>query len=255
MPDYAPEAELAPRDVVARSIHQEMQKTSADHVLLDVTHLPTEQVTTRFPTIYRFCLDHGLNITTHPIPVAPAAHYLMGGVRTNTWGQTSLPCLYACGEVACPGVHGANRLASNSLLETLVFGKRVVQRTLDGDVPWQRPQHGSRDLFTTLPERPPQGEGPTPSLTRLQELMWQEAGIVRHREGLELAASVLSDWQRSFVPTDDRPARELAHLILLGRLLVEAALLREESRGAHLRRDFPDTSPQWERHIVLTRET
>ena len=254
MAEYAPEAELASRDVVARSIYQEMQRTDADHVLLDVTHLPSSRLSARFPTIYRFCLDHGLDITTTSIPVAPAAHYIMGGVRTNTWGQTSLPGLFACGEVACPGVHGANRLASNSLLETLVFGKRVMQRSLDHTTSGQEPGLGPRDLLTTLPIRNSQSEGPAPSLTALQELMWEHAGIIRCREGLELAAGVLAAWQRILVPADDRATRELVHLILLGRLLVEAALLREESRGAHFRHDFPDSAPRWERHIVLVKE-
>ncbi|HXK33412.1 MAG TPA: L-aspartate oxidase, partial [Dehalococcoidia bacterium] len=128
MPGYHEKAELAPRDVVARAIVSEMTKTGADSVYLDVTHLDAARVTARFPQIYRHCLDHGVDITREPVPVSPAAHYMMGGVRTNTWGETTLPGLYACGEVACTGVHGANRLASNSLLETVVFAKRIVER-------------------------------------------------------------------------------------------------------------------------------
>ena len=116
--------------MVARSIVYEMQKTGADKVFLDVTHLPASTVTTRFPTIYRFCLDHGLDITKDRIPVAPAAHYMIGGVRTDHWGATNIAGLFACGETACPGVHGANRLASNSLLDALVFSKRIVDRTI-----------------------------------------------------------------------------------------------------------------------------
>ena len=127
MQDYAPEAELAPRDVVARSILFEMRKTGSDRVFLDVTHLPVSVVMTRFPNIYKYCLDHGLDITKGLIPVAPAAHYMMGGVKTNTWGETNLKGLFAVGEVACTGVHGANRLASNSMLEVLVFSKRIIE--------------------------------------------------------------------------------------------------------------------------------
>src|SRR5437899_9237526 len=130
MPEYDERAELAPRDVVARAIVDRMEATGADHVLLDVTHLDRGHVIARFPQIYRFCLDAGLDITREPIPVSPAAHYTMGGVRTNVWGEGTVPGLYACGECACTGVHGANRLASNSLLETLVFAKRVIERTL-----------------------------------------------------------------------------------------------------------------------------
>src|SRR2546422_10358345 len=126
-------AELAPRDVVARAIVERIEGTGADHVLLDVTHLDRGPVIARFPQIYRFCLDAGLDITGEPIPVSPAAHYTMGGIRTNVWGETTLAGLYACGECACTGVHGANRLASNSLLETVVFAQRGIQRT--GEAP------------------------------------------------------------------------------------------------------------------------
>src|SRR4030065_1473443 len=129
MPDYTSEAELAPRDVVARSILYEMRKTGSDRAFLDVTHIPAPQVTTRFPHIYRFCLDHGLDITKGPVPVAPAAHYFMGGVKVNSWGETNIVGLFAAGETACTGVHGANRLASNSLLEVVVFSKRILERT------------------------------------------------------------------------------------------------------------------------------
>ena len=129
MPDYTPQADLAPRDVVARSILYEMKKTGSDRVFIDVTHLPPHIITTRFPHIYRFCLDHGLDITKGLVPVAPAAHYMIGGVKANSWGETNIAGLFATGEVACTGVHGANRLASNSLLEAIVFSKRIVERT------------------------------------------------------------------------------------------------------------------------------
>ncbi len=135
MSEYHPQKDLAPRDVVARAIVEEMMRGGHDHVYLDVTHLPPEKVSARFPQIYRFCLDHGLDITKEPIPVSPAAHYMMGGVRTNTWGETNRRGLYACGEVACTGVHGANRLASNSLLETVVFARRAVDGTVSGEGP------------------------------------------------------------------------------------------------------------------------
>ena len=140
MTDYHTQGDLAPRDVVSRSLLEEMRRTEAGHVVLDATHLPSEMVAARFPSIYKTCLTHGLDITKDPIPVSPAAHYMMGGVLTNTDGETTLPGLYACGEVACTGLHGANRLASNSLLETVVFGQRVVRRTLEGGWTGPRPE-------------------------------------------------------------------------------------------------------------------
>src|SRR5512136_1956003 len=129
MPDYSPEKELAPRDVVTRSILYEMQKTRSERVFIDITHLAPRVITTRFPLIYRFCLEHGLDITKGLIPVAPAAHYMIGGVKTAIWGQTNISGLFACGETACTGVHGANRLASNSLLEAVVFSNRIIEKT------------------------------------------------------------------------------------------------------------------------------
>jgi L-aspartate oxidase len=246
MPDYDARAELAPRDVVARAIRERMEVTGADHVLLDVTHIDSNVVTTRFPQIYRFCLDHGLDITSEPIPVSPAAHYTMGGIRTNTWGETTLAGLYACGECACTGVHGANRLASNSLLETVVFARRVIDRTRSS-------------LDSTAPESPESREltephaTETPALTReaVQSLMWNEVGIVRSAESLRHAVAALSAWHAALPPVTDRPSQELADLLTCSRLVAEAALHREESRGAHFRTDFPAPREEWRRHIVF----
>jgi L-aspartate oxidase len=251
MSEYHPQKDLAPRDVVARAIVEEMMRGGHDHVYLDVTHLPPEKVSARFPQIYRFCLDHGLDITKEPIPVSPAAHYMMGGVRTNTWGETNTRGLYACGEVACTGVHGANRLASNSLLETVVFARRAVARTVSGDGPDPLPP--SETL--PLPE-PPTARHAVPPLNKsdLQALMWDEVGIIRSRESLRRARAALSAWDASLATPDDRPSHELANLLLAGRLVTEAALLREESRGAHYRTDFPLTSDSWRRHIVFRRD-
>ncbi|MGH2584597.1 MAG: L-aspartate oxidase [Dehalococcoidia bacterium] len=238
-------AELAPRDVVARAIVREMTAAGSDHVWLDVTHLPAERITARFPQIYRFCLEHGLDIKRERIPVSPAAHYTMGGVRTNTWGQTTIPSLYACGEAACTGVHGANRLASNSLLETVVFARRVVERSLDDGAAGPAPADDARSL-------PPAeaGESSPPSLRALQTLLWEKVGIVRDRDGLDAAARTLSAWQAMLPPPRDREEHELANLILLGRLVVDAALRRTESRGAHFRADFPSADDAWLRHQI-----
>ncbi len=248
MPEYHAQAELAPRDVVARAIVDRMQGSAADHVLLDVTHLDSARVVARFPQIYRFCLDHGLDITSQPIPVSPAAHYTMGGVRTSVWGESTLEGLYACGECACTGVHGANRLASNSLLETVVFAKRVVLRTL------QSP-NGS---LPAMPEaidlgRPASAEAPSLSREALQSLMWEDVGIVRDGASLSRAKAVLAACHGLLGPSVNRSSQELADLVVCARLVSEAALLRQESRGAHYRSDFPQPSDGWRRHVVFRR--
>ncbi|MCH8064287.1 MAG: L-aspartate oxidase [Chloroflexi bacterium] len=248
MPSYDERAELASRDIVARAIHTELAASGADRVYLDITHLPPEKVSARFPQIYRYCLEHGLDITKEPIPVSPAAHYAMGGVRTNVWGETTVPGLYACGECACVAVHGANRLASNSLLETVVFARRVVERTLE--------EENGRGTVDRTPSaialsQPGPGETPPPDRPELQALMWEQVGIVRDEQPLRQATVALSAWQSALPPPSDRPGHELANLVLCGRLTAEAALLREESRGAHYRRDFPEPREEWRRHIVF----
>ena len=249
MPDYIQEAELAPRDIVARSIIAEMKKTNSDKVFLDVTHLPAVKITTRFPHIYQFCLDHGLDITKDLIPVAPAAHYLMGGIKVNTWGETNIRGLFAAGETACTGVHGANRLASNSLLEVVVFSKRIIEKTLmpaaKSDL--QAPQieyHHLSYPFASV------GTPPL-NLQNLQSLLWDEVGIIRNGEGLKRAAGILSAWQKMAPMPVDRPSYELNAMITNARLVTEAALLREESRGAHYRTDFPEPLPAWQKHTVF----
>jgi L-aspartate oxidase len=251
MKDYTPDGELAPRDVVARSILFEMRKTSSERVFLDVTHLPATKVTTRFPNIFKFCLDHGLDITRGLIPVAPAAHYMMGGVKTNTWGETNITGLFASGEVACTGVHGANRLASNSMLEVLIFSKRIIEKTqkTKDKVP---PRH-LQEIHTTLNRRATLPSVPPISLRALQDLMWQKVGIIRDAGGLMQATETLEAWHRILLEPTDRPSYELNNLVLTGRLVAEAAFIREESRGAHYRSDFSQHSSAWEKHITFTR--
>ena len=263
MPDYALEAELAPRDIIARSIVYEMKKIGSDRVFLDLTHLSPRMITTRFPHIYRFCLSHSLDITKELIPVAPAAHYLMGGVKVNTWGETNISKLFAAGEVACTEVHGANRLASNSMLESVVFGKRVVQKTEINEgakqvpppaiVVSQSPEHGEGEAGQSyfLPDREPLSKVPSLNLPNLQSLMWDKVGIIRSGKDLNEAANILATWQYYLPQSIDRSSYELNALVLCARLMTEAALLREESRGAHFRTDFPQPSPTWQRHIVF----
>jgi len=253
MPDYTPEAELAPRDVVARSMLNEMEKTGSDRVFLDVTHLSPHVITTRFPHIYRFCLDHGLDITKGLIPVAPAAHYMMGGIKTNSWGETNIAGLFAVGETACTGVHGANRLASNSLLEAVVFGQRIVERTTKETEAGAPDNDQGKETRYSLSQRRIPETVPPPSHSTLQQLLWDKVGIIRHKEGLTEAADVLAAWQKSLPRPTDRPSYELNNLVITGRLVTEAALLREESRGAHFRSGFPHSVPQWQRHIILVK--
>ena len=250
MPDYHEKADLAPRDIVARSILTEMKKSKSDRVFLDVTHLPPNHVTTRFPHIYRFCLDRGLDITKTQVPVAPAAHYMIGGVRTNSWGETNVTGLFATGEVACTGVHGANRLASNSLLEAIVFSRRIMERTGSKAKEKVSDVGKVKDIYTSLSQRPVPRTLPAPSLAVLQQLHWDKAGIVRDKEGLNQAAGILAAWQHNLPRPTDQPSYELGNLILTGRLLTEAACIREESRGAHFRSEFPQSLQKWQCHIV-----
>lgn len=250
MPDYTPEAELAPRDVVARSIMYEMRKTGSDRVFLDVTHIPARKVATRFPNIYRFCLDHGLDITKGLIPVAPAAHYCMGGIKVNIWGETNIPGLFAAGETACTGVHGANRLASNSLLEVVVFSKRIIERTKESSGAVTTSVSGQTGCHHLQPHKKLR-TAPKVNLINLQSLMWDKVGIVRSGEGLAEAADILSTWQSLLPQPTDRPSYELSNMVSNARLMSEAALLREESRGAHFRTDFPNSSSDWQKHIIF----
>jgi L-aspartate oxidase len=254
MAGYHPLADLAPRDVVSRAIASEMSKAEGGRVFLDISHLPAGGVQSRFPTIYRFCLDYGLDITQEPVPVAPAAHYMMGGVQIDTWGRTNIPGLYACGEAACSAVHGANRLASNSLLDTLVFAQRLVASTL-GDAPEPASSDTDGDVVAGLRNlQPVCGNAPALSLDELRDLMWRNVGIYRFGSRLILSARILNLWQRTMPPPADRAGYELRNMVLLGRLMVEAALLRQESRGSHFRSDFPETSEGWEKHVVLVNE-
>ncbi|MEZ4502690.1 MAG: L-aspartate oxidase [Dehalococcoidia bacterium] len=254
MPRYDDRAELAPRDIVARAEHAEMEATGSDHVLIDITDRDEAWLAARFPQIYRTCLEAGLDMAKDRIPVSPAAHYSMGGVRTNTWGETTVPGLFAVGEVACTGVHGANRLASNSLLETIVFARRAVERLFEAPstsepAPPPAPSAEAR----ALPRREA-APGEAPSAQALRHLMWADVGIVRDGAGLEGAAATLASWEGMLPPVTDRASRELRSLLTCARLATEAALLREESRGAHFRTDFPEPVEAWQRHLVYRGE-
>ena len=255
MADWHPDAELAPRDVVARGIAHRMAEQGGTPVLLDATALGSKFLASRFPGITRVCREHGLDWGSEPIPVTPAAHYWMGGIRTDDWGRTSLPGLFAVGEVACTGVHGANRLASNSLLESLVFAWRVVgaldiaaRDSVDGEVP---DADALDDAVQPIPVRAAIASEPF-SRAELQRLMWDSAGLFRERATLEAAADRLAGWRM-----EDREtvaSLETGNLLELGRLVVDAAIAREESRGAHYRSDFPHPGPEFARHTVWARK-
>ncbi|WP_447979174.1 L-aspartate oxidase [Candidatus Nitrospira bockiana] len=255
MARYHADAELAPRDVVARAIWSEMAVTRSRHVYLDVTHLSAAFIKTRFPTIYATCLRYDIDITEEWIPVSPSAHYHMGGVRTDIDGATTLPGLLAAGEVACSGVHGANRLASNSLLEGLVFGARAAHaavefaRRLPTGSP---PLPGLRDLPGEAGAVLDDAEKLRSSLRRL---MWGKVGLIRTGDSLTRALAQLSRWDRvvsrSFSARRDL---EVKNMVQVARCIAEAALWRENSVGAHYRADFPESNrPGWKQHSRLVR--
>lgn len=248
MTEVHPDAELAPRDVVARGIAEQMARQAGAPVRLDATRLGERFLARRFPTIDATVRAHGLDWSREPIPVTPAAHYVMGGVRTDLWGRTSVPGLFAVGEVACTGLHGANRLASNSLLEGAVFGHRVAEAILDPGVAGL-PQEPDRRRWAE-PLELDASPGPEAfGRTDLQHLMWESAGLVRDADGLAEAADVLAHWAPPAV-TDAKSAED-ANLWLVARAVVASAAARRESRGGHHRRDVPRTDPAYARHSTL----
>ena len=234
-----PAAELAPRDVVARGIAMQMAAQDGKPVLLDATGLGEKFLTERFPTITAACRARGLDWTREPIPVTPAAHYWMGGVRTDLWGRTSVPGLYAVGEVACTGVHGANRLASNSLLESLVFAWRCADLLLDGDLTKHAPPQFAHDEASIIAEPVATALMAPADRATLQEIMWRGAGIERDLQGLQSALNELNRYKPDGVTVEQL---ETANLLAIARVVLQAALARRESRGAHFRHDFPETS-------------
>jgi len=251
MPSYHPMAELAPRDVVSRAITSELRRLGTDTVFLDATHIPRERLFTRFPTICRFLADHGIDPTKDPIPVSPVAHYMIGGVATDLEGRTSLPGLLACGEVASTGVHGANRLASNSLLEGVVFGERVVRELVDPTpgAPTPSPRR------VVVPMRRGDGRGADRRITEaVRDLLWEHVGIERDGDGLRETIGRLEAFGRRTEPSGaDEIAGPSANHVLLASLIARAALARTESRGSHFRNDFPRHRSEWRVHLGLVR--
>jgi L-aspartate oxidase len=258
MKKYHPDEELAPRDVVSRAIVSEMAKTGSSHVFLDLTRLDGGYIKRRFPRIYSTCIQFGVDITREPVPVSPAAHYVMGGVKTDVEGATTLEGLFAAGEVACTGVHGANRLASNSLLEGLVFGARAG-RAAAGYA--SKSGIKKRASFPeTLPDEPPVARGikPDPATEEirhlLRRLMWEKAGIVRSGVALMQVSGILQEWSDALDGhySPGRRALELRNMLQVSQVVTGSALHRRGSVGAHYRTDSPEKGSEWDRHIRVS---
>lgn len=245
MENYHPMAELAPRDVVSRAIISEMVKTKSNHVYLDLRHMGKDFVKNRFPRIYATCLRYDVDITEDLVPVSPAAHYMMGGVKTNLDGKTNIRGLYAAGEVACTGVHGANRLASNSLLEGLVFGARAGSAALRSPIRpgMARPRQDKKEI-SSIRE--------SDAVKRvLRKVMWEKSGIIRCGSSLKEAKKQLSYFAGITGGNySTRHELEIKNMLTVAGIIIEAALSRKGSVGAHYRTDYKDRGSNWRRHIT-----
>ena len=243
MPGYHPLAELAPRDDVSLAIAAQMAKTQHPNVYLDLSHLDADAIRRRFPGIDRLCRNFDLDITRDPIPVCPGAHYMIGGVTVDHDGRTTLPGLWAAGEVTSSGLHGANRLASNSLLEGLVYGARAAE---DIVAELDRGRASARSKCRRSPRRLPRTATTRIDLDdsdkSLRALMWRHMGITRDAAGLDEAADQVDRWGRYILPLefDDPSGWTMQNMLIVARLMIAAAAAREESRGVHFRRDFPN---------------
>jgi L-aspartate oxidase len=242
MPRYDDRAELAPRDIVARSIVTEMRRTGTRTVFLDMTALDAAFLKERFPKIRATCKHYGLDIATDLLPVSPASHYIMGGIRTDLSGRSTLPGLYAAGEVACTGVHGANRLASNSLLEGLVFGARAGQAAATDNTVLQSPNIKTKESGPVVPNS---ALGMSTAVRkRVKRIMWERVGLMRERDSLRRALDEFEQISKGELATSSR------NFVTLATLVAKAALWREESRGGHYRSDFPRSRDEFRLHSV-----
>ena len=266
MPQFDERAELAPRDIVSKAITEVMRRTSHSNVYLDLSHLESKMVRERFPGMDTICREFGLDLATDRIPVRPGAHYMIGGVAVDADGQTSIPNLFAAGEVASSGLHGANRLASNSLLEGLVFGSRAgeqvtqelksaFQENEDGhalDVPFLAHARAADQIDTSC------GDPLDVSDIRnsLRSLMWRHVGVERSGNSLQEALQTVDSWCRYVLQREfsEPQGWQLQNLLEVGRLMIYASLARTESRGVHVRSDYPEKSSDWRVHLCWQRE-
>ena len=250
--------ELAPRDIVARAIWKEMNQGL---VYLDFRPIGQKRILERFPTIRQTCLKYGMDVLTRPLPVAPAAHYMMGGIATNSYGETSLPNLYAAGECACNGVHGSNRLASNSLLDGLVFGARIVEKIRE-KIEVKRPSWegvlspgGSLNLTGPGINKSVQPLKGQDLKNRIKDLMWDSVGILRDEAGLRKAKELLMAWEEDNVPACCVEDFEADNMLSVGVAIAKAAFDRQESRGGHFRSDYPlQLDDLWQKHSLQSKE-
>lgn len=240
MSRYDERLELAPRDIVSRSIVSEMRRTGTRTVFLDMTAMEEKFLKHRFPKIYETCKFYGLDLATDQLPVSPASHYCMGGIRTDLWGRSTVPGLYAAGEVTCTGVHGANRLASNSLLEGLVFGARAGEAASRDRTAIKTSHAGASNNSSGTAET----RISTAVKKRVKRLMWERVGIVRDRDSLERALQEFEQISRSRLSNSSR------NFVTLATIVARAALWREESRGGHFRLDFPEKDEAWRVHSI-----
>lgn len=254
---YDERKELAPRDIVARSIFQEMKATNTTNVYLDTSDIPRDKLIKRFPTIANKCLDNGIDITKDLIPVAPAAHYFMGGVKTNLKGETSIKGLYAIGEVSSTGLHGGNRLASNSLLECVVCAYEVAEFLRNSDLSFDIPKNEKFDKIISKYEiSNVKNKIDVQNLkSKLKDLMWNNVGIYRNEKSLNDAINGLNKLEKEFPKQDkylSKEEYEFKNMLISARLIVKSAIRRKESRGAHYRTDYLETNEVCE-HSILSR--
>jgi len=251
MTEYSEYAELAPRDIVSSSIFQEMNSSGQNHVYLDLRHIESDYIMKRFSNIYNFCLNSGIDATCELIPVAPAAHYTIGGVKTGLFGETNIKGLFACGEVAATGVHGANRLASNSLLECVVFAKRAV----DGAVQILKEEDANNISIDSRNTEFEYSDSQSKSLSKhkasISQILNSDVGIVRNRDGMLSAIDRLDEISAFVEEFTGYYKIKLKMAVDVSLLIAKSALVREESRGVHIREDFPDENENWENHIVI----